>query len=472
MKTAVIPRRRKRDTFFPWLQFLTDCLVIFGILHLVFWVRFTSHYFESNLGAPDYSFYHRLFAPITVILVFFLRFYGLYQPAKLQSFSEEALRVFKAVAASTLVLMAITFFVRDFSYSRTYLVTSGLVVALGISAARYALGLLVMWVDRMRGSHRNILVVGYDDAVKKLIYFYKKNPRFSARVSAILDDKLSVGSEMDGALVLGCAGQLAEILKNRKDLHEVVLATQGLSMDSVLKVISDCEKEMVSFRWISDVFGLIASKMTVSYLGGLPLLSFSDSPLGDWENRFLKRMMDLTLSASALLILSPLFLVTAILVKKDSPGPVFYRQKRIGQDGRVFTLLKFRTMRPDAEEKTGPVWAKENDPRRTKLGSFLRKNNLDELPQLWNVFMGDMSLVGPRPERPFFVSQFREDIPRYMARHTIRSGITGWAQVNGLRGNTSIEERTKFDLYYIENWSLFFDCKILFTTLFSRVNAY
>ena len=467
----MLPRRRKRDTFFPWLQFLTDCLVILGILQAVFWVRFSSHYFQSNLGEPDYPFYHRSFGPIAVILLFFLRFYGLYQPAKLQSFSQETSRVFKAVTSSVLVLMAITFFARDFSYSRTYLVTAGLLLALAISAARYVLGLLVMWVDRRRGSFRNILVVGFDNSVKKLIHFYKKNPRFSTRVSAILDDTLGEGTEVEGVRVLGSTERLAEILRVRKDIHEVVLVKQGLSLDGVLKVISDCEKEMVSFRWISDIFGLIASKMSVSYLGGVPLLSFSDSPLGDWENRLLKRLLDLTLSTCALFLLSPALLMIAFWVRQDSPGTVFYRQKRIGQDGRIFTLFKFRTMSPDAEEKTGPVWAREDDPRRTKFGAFLRKNNLDELPQLWNVFVGHMSLVGPRPERPFFVSQFREDIPRYMARHTIRSGITGWAQVNGLRGNTSIEERTKFDLYYIENWSLLFDMKILFMTLMATLMA-
>jgi lipopolysaccharide/colanic/teichoic acid biosynthesis glycosyltransferase len=166
------------------------------------------------------------------------------------------------------------------------------------------------------------------------------------------------------------------------------------------------------------------------------------------------------------------FFLIAAWIKKDSKGPIFYKQQRIGQDGHRFLLYKFRTMQVGAENDTGPVWTKVDDPRRTAFGGFLRKNNLDELPQLVNVLKGDMSLVGPRPERPFFVSQFKEDIPRYMARHSIRSGITGWAQVNGLRGNTSIEERTKLDLHYIENWSLFFDMRILVMTLFARRNAY
>ena len=229
---------------------------------------------------------------------------------------------------------------------------------------------------------------------------------------------------------------------------------------------------MVAFRWIADIFGLLTAKMQVSYLGQVSILSFMDSPLSDWENRVLKRGMDVLVSALALAALSPVFLFLAMLVKSDSKGPVFFFQERLGEDGRHFRLIKFRTMRAGAESKTGPVWAKENDERRTKIGAFLRQNNLDELPQFWNVLAGDMSLVGPRPERPHFASRFKEDIPRYMARHSIRSGITGWAQVHGLRGNTSIEERTKYDLYYIENWSLLLDVKILALTLFAKQNAY
>ena len=471
MKT-VIPRRRRRDSFMNWLLVFFDGTVIWVLLRAVFWVRFESGAFKAELAQADYFVYHRTFVPITVILIFFLRFYGLYQIGKLQTFSQETLKVVKAVTSCTLVLMAITFFARDFSFSRTYFVTAGAVLAVGISFARTALGTLIMKVDQKRGSLRNILVMGYDENVKKLMLFYREHPRFSARISAILDDALPKATEVEGARVLGSLKDLPEIIKVHKDIHEVVLAKQGLPAETVLRTIYECEKELVAFRWISDLFGLIASKMTVSHVGGVGLLSFSDSPLGDWENRFLKRSMDVIFSASALLSLTPLFLALAFLVKLDSKGPVFYRQKRIGEDGRIFSLYKFRTMKPDAEAASGPVWAKKDDPRRTRFGSFLRKNNLDELPQLWNVFWGHMSLVGPRPERPFFVSQFREDIPRYMARHTIRSGITGWAQVHGLRGNTSIEERTKFDLYYIENWSLLLDVKILFMTFLARHNAY
>jgi exopolysaccharide biosynthesis polyprenyl glycosylphosphotransferase len=467
-----IRRRRKRDTLLPWIQLLTDALAAYGMLRLCFWFRFSSHFFESRLSELDYPVYFRTFNFILIIVIFFLRFYGLYRSPKSYTFASESLKVVKAVFVSTLVLMAFTFFIRGFSFSRTFLVISGALVAVGLSLARYVLGLLIMVVDQSRGSFRNIVILGCDENARKLVHFFKRNPRTSARVIAFLDDKLPIGSLFEGIPVEGRIEGLAGYLQSHREAHEAILAAQGVSQDTVLKIISQCEKELVTFRWMADIFGLIAAKMSMAYLGGVPTLSFTDSPLGDWENRFLKRSMDVALTLGALVALSPIFLVIAAVVKTTSPGPVFYGQRRVGEDGRHFTLLKFRTMVVNAEAKTGPVWARENDPRRTPVGAFLRSSNLDELPQLWNVLKGDMSLVGPRPERPVFVSQFKENVPRYMARHSIRSGITGWAQVNGLRGNTSIETRTKYDLYYIENWSLWFDIRILCMTLFARQNAY
>jgi exopolysaccharide biosynthesis polyprenyl glycosylphosphotransferase len=240
----------------------------------------------------------------------------------------------------------------------------------------------------------------------------------------------------------------------------------------IMNIVFECEKRMVEFNLVADLLGLVTSQVDMRTIDGVPLLGLKETPLGEGFNRFLKRMMDIVFSASGLILLSPVFLVMAAIVKASSPGPVFYFQKRIGEDGRRFAMIKFRTMIDKAEKGVGRVWAQEDDPRRTKIGALMRSCNLDELPQLINVLKGEMSLVGPRPERPHFVGKFKEDIPRYMARHKIKSGMTGWAQVNGLRGNTSIEERTKYDLYYLENWSLGFDLKILFMSAFALKNAY
>jgi len=230
----------------------------------------------------------------------------------------------------------------------------------------------------------------------------------------------------------------------------------------------------VEFQIVPDMFEIMAARAKIVSLDGIPLISLGRTPLEGW-NRMLKRFADVVLSAGGLIFLFPVFAVLAISIKLDSRGPVFYKQERLGRDGKRFIHYKFRSMIENAEEKTGPIFATEDDPRRTKVGTFVRKKNLDELPQLLNVLMGDMSLVGPRPERKFFVDKFKEGVPRYFLRHKVKSGITGWAQVNGLRGNTSIEERTKYDLFYVENWSLAFDIKILLLTLkdwFSSKNAY
>lgn len=468
----LLRRRRQRDAFLPWLYLLLDIMTVYAVLRGAFWFRFESGFFEAPLPDNDHHAYYTVFHLSVLFIVFFMRSYGLYRPGSTLSFVRETLRILRAVLISTMILTALSFFMRDFSFSRSFLVVAGVCVWLGITLERWVLGNIVLWVDEKRGSLRNILVIGCEESARRLVRYFANNRRSGRRVVGFLDDHRAKGEIFEGVPVVGRISDLSHEIVTNRMLHEVVLALPDASSEEVLRMIYECEKQMVTFRWVADIFGLITARMGVSYAGNVSLLSFTDSPLSDWENRLLKRLMDVVLSALALIVLSPLFLVLAILVRLDSRGPIFYRQERIGEDGRHFMLLKFRTMKKDAEKETGPVWARENDPRRTRIGSFLRENNLDELPQLWNVLVGDMSLVGPRPERPHFVSQFKEDIPRYMARHSIRSGITGWAQVNGLRGNTSIEERTKFDLFYIENWSLYFDVKILIMTIFARQNAY
>jgi len=229
---------------------------------------------------------------------------------------------------------------------------------------------------------------------------------------------------------------------------------------------------MIQFYIVPDIFNFLTSKVELTSVGGINLIGLQKFPLDNGLNRLLKRLLDLIGSLLALCLLSWLFALLAIIVKCSSRGPVFYRQLRCHEDGKEFMMYKFRTMVEGAENMSGPVWAEQRDNRCTRVGALMRSMNLDELPQVFNVLKGDMSLVGPRPERPHFISQFKVDIPRYMSRHSIKPGITGWAQVNGWRGNTSLEERVKYDLYYIENWSIWLDLKIIFMTFFSFKNAY
>jgi Undecaprenyl-phosphate glucose phosphotransferase len=263
-----------------------------------------------------------------------------------------------------------------------------------------------------------------------------------------------------GLPVLGHIETLPRVIEE-KDIEEVIIGLPEATHQELVGIISQCEREKVSIRVFPDVFQIMASEVTISDLAGLPLLTIRDVALRGWKLT-LKRAVDVLVSSAFLIVASPVMLLTAILIKLDSPGPVFFVQERMGLDAKPFKMLKFRSMRADAERLGN--WTTKDDPRRTRIGTFLRKTSIDELPQFINVLMGDMSLVGPRPEQPSYVEQFRQSIPRYMERHREKAGITGWAQINGLRGDTSIAERTKYDLWYIENWSLWLDFKIIIRT--------
>jgi Undecaprenyl-phosphate glucose phosphotransferase len=268
--------------------------------------------------------------------------------------------------------------------------------------------------------------------------------------------------------VLGMVEDLSGLI-DREGIDEVIIALPNSSSADMLRVISQCDRSTISIKVLPDQFQIMAGQMSVSELSGLPLLNMRDVSLRGWKLT-LKRGVDLFGSAIGLVLLSPIMFLIAFLVKMDSAGPALFSQERMGLDGKRFFVIKFRTMKIDAEQN-GPGWTTKDDPRKTRLGGFLRRTNVDELPQLINVLLGDMSLVGPRPERPMYVEEFRKSIPRYMERHREKAGMTGWAQVNGLRGDTSIEERTKYDLWYIENWSVWLDIKIILLTIWQAAGG-
>ncbi len=317
-----------------------------------------------------------------------------------------------------------------------------------------------------------VLVVGAGSEAQDLLTRIQARPGLGYQVVGVVADAPRL-TRIRGVPVVGRTQQLAEVVE-RLLVDEVLIALPELSRQQLLELVTQCSREGLSVRIYPDVFQILASELRMGHLDGLPLLTMHDVALRGWR-RSLKRLIDILLSGTALVVLSPLMLLLAILVKLDSPGPAFYVQERMGLDARPFPMLKFRTMRADAERDSGAVWAVREDPRRTRMGRWLRRTSLDEIPQLINVLLGHMSVVGPRPERPEFVREFQRQIPRYMERHREKSGITGWAQVNGLRGSTSIAERTKYDLYYVENWSLLFDFRIMALTVlqfFRDPNAY
>jgi len=326
---------------------------------------------------------------------------------------------------------------------------------------------------RRRGYNlRYMLIAGAGDLAAEVIESIHAHPEAGLRILGIVsDDPGQQGRTIEGVRVLGPYAAVKEILTQRT-IDEVILALPREDANQLEKILADLEDELVTVRLIPDLLHVMTLRSSVEELEGLPLINLREGPMFGWA-AVQKRAFDVVVASGILLTLSPLLALAAVAVRITTGSPIFYRQERMGLDGSVFSMVKFRTMRPDAEAASGPVWTEEDDPRRTRVGAFLRSSNLDELPQLWNVLRGDMSLVGPRPERPVFIEQFRREIPGYMLRHKVKSGLTGWAQVHGWRGNTSLHERIEHDIYYIQNWSLALDVRILLMTFWRAYkNAY
>ncbi len=412
---------------------------------------------------------------VTLVVTFALL--RLYIPRRDHALLDALGAIAQAVTIANVVALALAaFWARSVDVPRFILVWSW-VGSIGlIWLGRMALHALMAQLRRRGWDEARVLIVGAGEPGRLLAAKIQAAPALGYRVVGFLDEPDAAPSAEPalGASVLGRLADLVPVIRAH-GISEVLVALPSLTHQQIVELASLCARERVNVKVLPDVFQIMASEVSTSELGGLPLLRIRDVALRGW-NRALKRGVDVVLSGLLLVLLAPLLLFIALLVKVTSPnGPVFYVQERLGLDGRPFQLLKFRSMRVDAEATTGPVMARPDDDRTTPLGRVLRRLSLDELPQLVNVLIGEMSLVGPRPERPHFVQQFAHAIPRYADRHQEKAGMTGWAQVNGLRGQTSIEERTRYDLFYVEHWSLLFDLKILLRTLatiFRDRNAY
>ena len=321
---------------------------------------------------------------------------------------------------------------------------------------------------------KHILLVGYSRAAEEYIDRLADNPQWGYVAMGILDNNIPAGTMYKGVKVLGTLGNLDIILPENK-LDEIAITLPLQDYDNLESIVSVCEKSGVHTKFIPDYNSLFPSRPYTEDLMGLPVINIRYVPLSNTGNMIIKRAMDIVGSLVGIIITSPIMLISAILVKISSPGPIIFRQERVGLHNKPFRMYKFRSMELQQPGEEKKAWTVRNDPRVTKVGKFLRKTSIDELPQLFNILKGDMSLVGPRPERPLFVEKFKEEIPRYMVKHQVRPGLTGWAQVNGLRGDTSIRKRIEYDIYYIENWTVWFDIKIIFMTFFTgfiNKNAY
>jgi len=475
---------KDNQKYFNRLHVLLDAFIIAASYVFSWYFRFTivplliivwpplERVFKWNVSASD-IYFSAMFFVVPCYLVLYGVF-NLYTSKRIQRRKYEFYNIVKANLVGLAGFMVILYYIREVNFSRGLILLFCIVNIVAETIFRNALRFALRNI-RTRGFNlRHVLLVGYSRAAQEYIDRVKANPQWGYIIRGILDDNVERGTQYKDIKVIGTIEDLEIILPENR-LDEIAIT---LSLDEYAKlerIVNQCEKSGVHTKFIPDYNQVIPNRPYTEDLLGLPIINIRHVPLTNNFNMVIKRIMDVAGSLALIILTSPLMLFIAILVKTTSKGPLIYSQERVGLHNKPFKMYKFRSMevQPPSEERT--KFTVPNDPRVTKIGKFIRKTSIDEFPQFFNVLFGDMSLVGPRPERPFFVEKFREEIPRYMVKHQVRPGITGWAQINGYRGNTSIRKRIEYDLYYIENWTLGFDFKILFLTIFKgfiNKNAY
>jgi Undecaprenyl-phosphate glucose phosphotransferase len=455
--------------FYNSIKVATDVVVLALAFGLAYFTRFRG--FGSAEPPPARDTVTSL-AMVLVIFPIAFRQARLYTTNRARTDLEEVFQLFKAMITGAVIFVFLTYFVRE-RYSRLTLGLFLLDAFVLVSATRLTFRHVLSEVRRRGYNLKSILVVGAGDLGRRVIDTIYAHRELGFRVAGVLTRRAEkVGTEVGGVPVLGLVRDLGPTL-DRMPVDQVILALPIEDQPLVKDLMEELALRTVDVKVVPDLYQYITVCGGLEEFGGLPMISLQGGPLDGW-NLIAKRGFDMLAAAVALVLAAPVMLVVAVLVKLGSPGPVFFRQERMGMDGRTFRIIKFRTMRANAEA-SGAQMAVAEDPRRTGLGGWLRRFSLDEMPQLLNILRGDMSLVGPRPERPVFIEEFKRQIPRYHLRHKVKAGLTGWAQIHGLRGQTSIEKRIQYDLYYIENWSLLLDLKILLRTAFGGFlskNAY
>lgn len=467
---------KDNQRYFNRLHVIVDAAVI-CVAYLLAWVL----KFIILRDPPGLGFYQYCLVLVPIVLLYLVLYlaFNLYTSKRVQGRRLEAGNIIKANTIGLLLVMGVLFLLRGYNDYADYYSKTMLFYFYGINIALEASvrNLIRAGLRKIRRSGfnlRHIIFVGYSSAAEAFIDRIRSNPQWGYKVSGILDDNKEIGFTYKGVAILGTTDELETILENNR-LDEIAL-TLGLQEYYKLKhIVAICEKSGVHTKFVPDYNDIIPTKPYTEDLLGLPVVNIRHVPLTNTFNMVCKRIVDIAGAIAAITLFSPVMLITAVLVKATSKGPLIYKQERVGLHNQTFQMYKFRSMEVQSERKEKRAWTVRNDPRVTGVGKIIRRTSIDELPQLFNILKGDMSLVGPRPERPFFVEKFREEIPRYMVKHQVRPGVTGWAQVNGYRGNTSIRKRIEHDIYYIENWSVGLDVKILFLTVFKgfvNKNAY
>jgi Undecaprenyl-phosphate glucose phosphotransferase len=457
------------------IYFVADVISAGVAFALAYWIRFNATVVEfvpAPKGQPPFSEYFRILPFIALLVPLAFQMQGIYRLRRSRTRVDDFFAVLVGNILAAILGVFGTLFVQAY-YPDALIkeVSRGVwIVFLGVNIL-FTFGSRELVRDLLRRRWRagiglkRVLVVGAGDLGRMVADRILEHSELGFKLIGFVDDRSGSGDAVchRGLPLLGSVAETADVCL-RDNVDEIYVALPLDEHVKMLGVVEFASRECIDIHVVPDLLQFIALRARLEDLDGLPIISINDVPLRGM-NSVLKRMVDVALSLAVVVIGGIPALIIAWLVKHSSPGPVFYTQERMGLDGKAFTVYKFRSMPVDAEDVTGPVWAPDNDPRVTGIGRWLRQHDVDELPQFWNVLRGDMSIVGPRPERPFFVEQFKHRIPQYMLRHKVKAGITGWAQVNGWRGNTSLEKRIEFDLYYIENWSLSLDLKIMWLTV-------
>jgi exopolysaccharide biosynthesis polyprenyl glycosylphosphotransferase len=456
----MIKKRRKQLIHFYILSDFTA--IIFAFL-ATFWLRFHSGLVAAPKGIPVFSNYLSIIPILILVHVVHFSYQGYYKIKLRRNRLDDLFLVLLNTVVSTFLIILIFSYLKSYQFvgfevSHVFLMVYVPVGVFFIFCQRLLFFKFFRNVFLRRNGISKVLIAGTGDFAQMTAENLKKYGHFGIEISGFLNSE-----PKEDVTVLGNYEQLEQVVK-QYGITDLVIALPSKEYDTTMKLIEIANNLLIEIRLVPDILQIASLKAGMEHIEGIPIINLGDIPLQGWQLLF-KRTFDLLFSLCGLLLVSPFFLLIAILVKLTSRGPIFYVQTRVGLDGKNFRMLKFRTMIPDAEKNTGAIWSPPNDDRVTTVGRFLRKLSIDEIPQLINVLIGDMSLVGPRPERPELVEKFKHNIPNYMLRHSVRTGMTGWAQVHGLRGNTPLDKRIEFDIYYIQNWSLKLDLQILWRTI-------
>lgn len=463
---------KENQKHFNRLQVAIDAFVIMFSYVMAWVIKFKL--LDSDGGAlPTKLYMAAMVLSVGVYLGLYYMF-SLYTPKRVQGRRLELWNIVKANTVGIALFLGVLYLIKMIDFSRHMLFIFYVVNIVLETSARNLIRYFLRSMRRKGYNLKHIVLVGYSRAAEEYIDRILANPQWGYKIRGILDDRIEAGTEYRGIKVLGRIANLMVILPENR-LDEIAITLGLAEYDRLEEIVNLCEKSGVHTKFIPDYNRIIPTKPYTEDILGLPVINIRHVPLTNTLYAAMKRAVDVFGALCAIVIFSPVMLFSIIMIKITSPGPLIFKQERVGLHNHTFMMYKFRSMDVQPPEKEKTKWTVKDDPRVTNFGKFMRKTSIDELPQLFNVLKGEMSLVGPRPERPFFVEKFKEEIPRYMIKHQVRPGLTGWAQINGYRGNTSIRKRIEYDLYYIENWTLGLDMKILFLTIFKgfiNKNAY